>query len=263
MPHVLPTISEDTTNPISDTASRNSQNSIVNFTNKVTYAITPTSPGENKNETAFMIPNNNIYTGNYDLVGPVEEDHSTLINNGNCPEYAEVNDCLVEKPVEMSSTTLRPDYQPQEYSELNHAYKEEQKCLTLDRHMKDGQLQQVHYSKFNRNMSIPTNSIRRQHPGETYSSLETYHSDSGYQTTESKDVISDTEIGRIENTHFQSESAVDNDCSNRKQHTKEGSEAIHDREFLSSKNGLLELDGKSSMTYDHCTLKYNPQYNCN
>ncbi len=35
------------------------------------------------------------------------------------------------------------------------------------------------------------------------------------------DVISDTEIGRIENTHFQSDSAVDSDCSNRKQHTKE------------------------------------------
>ncbi len=189
MPHVLPSLSEDTTNPISDTISGNSQNSIVNFPNKVTYAITPTSHGENKNETAFMIPNNNIYTGNYDLVGPVEEDRNTLIYNGNCPEYAEVNDCLVENPVEMSSTTLRPDYQPQEYSELNHAYKVEQKCLTLDRHMKDGQLQQVHYSKFNHNMSVPTHSIRRQHPGETYSSLETHHSDSGYQTTESKDVI--------------------------------------------------------------------------
>ncbi len=263
MPHVVPTLSEDTTNPISDTTSGNSQNSIDNFTNKVTDRIILTSPGENKNEAAFMIPNNNIYTGNYDLVGPVEEDHNTLIYNGNCPEYAEVNDCLVEKPVEMPSTTLRPDYQPQEYSGLNHAYKEEQKCLTLDRHMKDDQLQQVHYSKFNRNMSIPTHSIRRQHPGETYSSLETYHSDSGYQTTESKDVISDTVIGRIENTHSQSESAVDNDCSNRKQHTNEGSETMRDREFLKTKNGLLELDGKSSITYDHCTLKYNPQYNCN
>ncbi len=73
-------------------------------------------------------------------------------------------------------------------------------------------------------------------------------------------------MGRIGNAHFQSDSAadnVDNDCSNRKQHTKEGSEAIRNREFLSSKNGLLELNGKSSMTYDHCTLKYNPQYNCN
>ncbi len=218
MPHVLSTLSEDTTNPISDTTSGNSQNSIDNVPNKVTNPITPTSPGENKNETVFIIPNNNIYTGNYDLVDSVEEDRNTLINYGNCPEYAEVNDCLVEKPVEMPSTTLRPDYQPQEYSELNHAYKEEQKCLTLDRHMKDGQLQQVHYSKFNCNMSVPTHSIRRQHPGETYSSLETYHSDSGYQTTESKDAISETEIGRIENTHFQSDSAVDNDCSNRKQH---------------------------------------------
>ena len=81
--------------------------------------------------------------------------------------------------------------------------------------------------------------------------------------TESKDVFSDTQIGRIENTHFQSDSAVDSDCSNRKQHTKEESEAIHDREFLSSKNGLLELDGKSLMHYDHCTLKYNPRYNSN
>ncbi len=182
-----------------------------------------------------MIPNNNIYTGNYDLVGPVEEDHSTLLNNGNCPKCAEVNDCLVvvEKPLEMPSIILRPDYQPQEYSELNHAYKEEQKCLTLDRHMKDGQLQQGHYSKFNHNMSVLTHFIRRQHPGKTYSSLETYHSDSGYQTTESKDAISDTERARIGNEHFQNDSAVDNDCSNRKQHTKEGSEAIHDREFLS------------------------------
>ncbi len=229
LPRVLHTLSEDTTNPISDTTSGNSQNSIDNVPNKVTDPITPTSPGENKNENVFIIPNNYIYTGNYDLVGPVEEDHSTLINNGNyCPEYAEVNDCLVEKPVKMPSTTLRPDYQPQEYSELNHAYKEEQKCLTLDRHMKDGRLQQGHYSKFNRNMSIPTHSIRRQHPGETYSSLETYHSDSGYQTTESKDAISDTEIGRIENTHFQSDSAVYSDCSNRKQHTKEESEAMRD-----------------------------------
>ncbi len=263
MPHVLPTLSEDTTNPISDTTSGNSQNSIDNVLNKVTDPITPTSPGENNNETVFIIPNNYIYTGNYNLVGPAEEDHSTLINNGNCPEYAEVNDCFIEKPLEMPSITLRPDYQPQEYSELNHAYKEEQKCLTLDRHMKDGQLQQVHYSKFNRNMSIPTHSIRRQHPGETYSSLETYHSDSGHQTTESKGVISDTERARIGNAHFQSVFAMDNDCSNRKQYTKEGSEAIHDREFLSSKNGLLKLDGKSCMTYDHCTLKYDPQYNCN
>ncbi len=226
LPRVLPTLSEDTTKPISDTTSGNSQNSIVHFPNRDTYPITLMSPAENKNETSFMIPNNNIYTGNYDLVGPVEEDRITLIYNGNCPEYAEVNDCLVEKPVEMPSTTLRPDYQPQEYSELNHAYKKEQKCLTLDRHMKDGQLQQVHYSKFNRNMSIPTHSIRRQCPGEIYSSLETYHSDSGHQTTEGKGVISDNEIGRIENTHFQSDFAVDNDCSNRKQHTKEGSEAI-------------------------------------
>ncbi len=263
MPHVLPIISEATINPISGTASRNSQNGIVNVPNKNTDPITPTSPGENKTEIVFMIPNNNISTGNYDLVGPVEEDHNTSIDNGNCPEYAEVNNCLIEKPLEMPSTTLRPDYQPQEYSELNHAYKEEQKCLTLDRHMKDGQLQQGHYSKFNHNMSIPTHSIRRQPPGETYSSLEPYHSDSGHQTTESKDVISDTEMGRIGNAHFQSDSAVDNDCNNRKQHTKERSEAIHDREFLSSKNGLLELDGKSSMTYDHCTLKCNPQYNCN
>ncbi len=263
MPRVVSTLSEGTTNPISDTTSGNSQNSIDNLPNKVTDRIILTSPAENKTETAFMIPNNNIYTGNYDLVGPVEEDHSTLINNGNCPEYAEVSDCLIEKPLEMPSTTLRPDYQPQEYSELNHAYKEEQKCLTLYRHLKDGQSQQGHYSKFNRNMSIPTHSIRRQHPGETYASLETYHSDSGYQTTESKNVTSDTERARIWNAHFQSESAVDNDCSNRKQHTKEGSEAMRDREFLSSKNGLLKLDGKSSMTYDHCTLKYNPQYNCN
>ncbi len=217
MPRVVPTLSEDTTKPISDTISGNSQNSTDNFPNKVTGHIILTSPGENKKETVFMLPNNTIYTGNYDLVGPVEEDH-TLINNGNGPEYAEVNDCLIEKPLEMPSTTLRPDYQPQEYSELNHAYKEEQKCLTVDRHMKDGQLQLGHYSKFNRNMSIPTHFIRRQHPGETYSSLETYHSDSGYQTTENKDVISDTQIGRIENTHFQSDSAVDSDCSNRKQH---------------------------------------------
>ncbi len=214
MPCVLPTLSEDTTNPTCDTTSGNSQNSIDNLPNKVTDRIILTSPGENKNETSFMIPDSNIYTGNYNLVGPVEEDHSTLINNGNCPEYAEVNGCLVEKPVGMPSATLRPDYQPQEYSELNHAYKEEQKCLTLDRHMKDGQLHQVHYSKFNRNMSVPTHSIRRQHPGETYSSLEIYHSDGGHQTTESKHVISDNEIERIENTHFQSDSAVDNDCSN-------------------------------------------------
>ncbi len=202
MPRVVPTLSEDTTKPISYTTSGNSQNSIVNFPNKDTYSITLMSPAENKSETSFMIPNNNKYTGNYDLVGPVEEDHSTLINNGNCPEYAEVSDCLIEKPLEIPSTTLRLDYQPQEYSELNHAYKEEQKCLTLDRHMKDGQLQQGHYSKFIRNMSIPTHSIRRQHPGETYSSLETYHSDSGHQTTESKDVISDTERARIGNAHF-------------------------------------------------------------
>ncbi len=214
---------------MSDTISGNSQNSIDNFPYKVTDRIILTSPGENINKTVFMLPNNTIYTGNYDLVGPVEEDHSTLINNGNFPEYAEVNDYLVEKPVEMPSTSLRPDYQPQEYSELNHAYKEEQKRLTLDRHMKNGQLQQVHYSKFNRNMSVPTHSIRRQHPGETYSSLEPYHSDSGYQTTESKDVISDTQIGRIENTHFQSDFAVNSDCSNRKQHTKTESETIHDR----------------------------------
>ncbi len=180
----------------------------------------------------FLCYQTTTCTGNYDLVGPVEEDHSTLINNGNCSEYAEVNDCLVEKPVEMLSTTLRSDYQLQKYSDLNHAYKEEQKCLTLYRHMKDGQLQQGHYSKFNHNMSIPTHSIRR-HPGETYSSLDTYHSDSGYQTTESKDVISDNEWARIGNAHFQSDSAVDSDCSNRKPHTKEGSEAIHDREFLS------------------------------
>ncbi len=190
------------------------------------------SRGENKDVIVFMIPNNNIYTGNYDL-GLVEEDYRTVINNGNCPEYAEVNDCLMENPLEMPSIKLRPDYQPQEYSELNHAYKEEQKCLTLDKHMKDGQLQQGHYSKFNHNMSIPTHSIRRQHPGETYSSLETYHSDSGYQTTESKDAISNNERARIGNAHFQNDSAVDSDCSNRKQHTKEGSEAIHDREFLS------------------------------
>ncbi len=78
--------------------------------------------------------------------------------------------------------------------------------------------------------------------GETYSSLDTYHSDSGHQTTESKDAISDTERARIGNEHFQSDSDVDNDCSNRKQRTKEESEAIHDREFLSSKNGLSELD---------------------
>ncbi len=234
LPHVLPTLSEDPTKPISDTTSSYSQNGIDNVPNKVTDPITLTSPVENKNETAFMIPNNIIYTGNYDLVGPIEEDHSTLIYNGNCPEYAEVNDCLIEKPLEMPSITLRPDYQPQEYSELNHAYKKEQKCLTLDRHMKDGQLQQGHYSKFNHNMSIPTHSIRRQHPRETYSSLETYHSDSGYQTTESKDAISDTERARIGIEHFQSDSAVDNDCSNRMQHTKEGSEAMRDREFLSS-----------------------------
>ena len=144
MPRVLFTRPEDSTKPISDTTSRNSQNSIDNVPNKDTYPITLTSPVGNINETAFMIPNNNIYTGNYDLVGPVEEDHSTLIYNGNCPEYAEVNDCLIEKPLEMPSTTLRPDYQPQEYSELNHAYKEKQKCLTLDRDMKDGQLQQGH-----------------------------------------------------------------------------------------------------------------------
>ncbi len=231
LPRVIPTLSEGTTNAISVTTSRNSQNSSDNVPNKVTDPITPTSPGENKNETVFVLPNNNICTGNYDLVGPVEEDHTTIINNGNCPDYAEVNDCLVEKPVEMISTALRSDYQLQEYSELNHAYKEEQKCLTLDRHMKDGQLQLGHYSKFNHNMSIPTHSIRRQHPGETYSSLETHHCDSGYQTTESKGVISDNERARIGNAHFQSDSAVD--CSNRKQHTKEGSEAIHDREFLS------------------------------
>ncbi len=99
LPHVLPIISEATKNPISGTTSRNSQNGIVNVPNKNTDPITPTSPGENKKEIVFMIPNNNIYTGNYDLVGPVEEDHSTSINNGNCPEYAEVNSCLVEKPV--------------------------------------------------------------------------------------------------------------------------------------------------------------------
>ncbi len=87
--------------------------------------------------------------------------------------------------------------------------------------MKDGLSQLGHYSKFNHNMSIPTHSIRRQHPGETYSSLETYHSDSGHQTTESKDAISDTERARNGNKHFQSDSAVDNDCSNRKQHTNE------------------------------------------
>ena len=50
----------------------------------------------------------------------------------------------------MPSITLRPDYQPQEYSELNHAYKEKQKCLTLDRDMKDGQLQQGHWLKTER-----------------------------------------------------------------------------------------------------------------
>ncbi len=109
--------------------------------------------------------------------------------------------------------------------------------------------------------SVHTHSIRRQHPGETYSS--TYHSDSGHQTTESKDAISDTERARIGNEHFQSDSDVDNDCSNRKQHTKEGFEAMCDREFLSLKNGLSELDYKSSMNYDRSTLKYNPQYNCN
>ncbi len=162
---MLPILSEDRTKPISGTTSSYSQNSIDNVPNKVTDPITPTSPGENKNETVFIIPNNYIYTGNYDLVGPAEEYHSTLINNDNCPEYAEVNDCLIEKPVEMPSTTLRPDYQPQEYSELNRAYKKEQKCLTLDRHMKDGQLQQVHYSKFNRNMSIPTHSHQTSTPG--------------------------------------------------------------------------------------------------
>ncbi len=110
-------------------------------------------------------------------------------------------------------------------------------------------------------MSIPTHSIRRQHPGETYYSLETYHSDSGHQTTESKDVISDIERARIENEHYQSDSAEDNDCRNRKQHTKEGSEAMCDRKFLSSKNGLSELDCKSSMNYNHSTVKYNTQFN--
>ncbi len=61
MPHVLPTLSEDTTNPISDTTSGNSQNSIDNFTNKVTGHIIPTSTGENKNETVFVLPNNNMH----------------------------------------------------------------------------------------------------------------------------------------------------------------------------------------------------------
>ncbi len=205
--------------------------------------------GETKMKLFLLYQTTIIYTGNYDLVGPAEEYHS------NCPEYAEVNNCLIEKPLEMPSITLRPDYQPQEYSELNRAYNKEQKCLTLDRHMKDGQLQLGHYSKYNRNMSIPTHSIRRQHPGETYSSLETYHSDSGPHTTESKDAISDTERARIGIEHFQSDSAVDNDCSNRKQYTKEGSETMRDREFLSSKNVLSELDCKSSMNYDYSTLK--------
>ncbi len=141
MPCVVPTLSEDTTNAISNTTSGNSQNSIDNVPNKDTDRIILTSPGENKNETVFVLPNNNICTGNYDQVGLVEEDHTTIINNGNCPDYAEVNDCLVVKPVEMFSTTLRSDYQLQKYSELNHAYKEEQKCLTLYRHMKDGQVQ--------------------------------------------------------------------------------------------------------------------------
>ncbi len=60
LPRVFFTRPEDSTKPISDTTSRNSQNSIDNDPNKDTYPITLTSPAENINETAFMIPNNNI-----------------------------------------------------------------------------------------------------------------------------------------------------------------------------------------------------------
>ncbi len=88
---MLPTLSEDRTKPISGTTS--------SYSHKSQFLLLQHLLGKIKNETVFIIPNNHIYTGNYDLVGPAEEDYNTLIYNGNCPEYAEVNDCFIEKPL--------------------------------------------------------------------------------------------------------------------------------------------------------------------